>query len=211
VTYDTSRGRNPQRHGLRITLDLHDRKQDHAMRQHALAIVNTPEQVGRDATWPVASQSQLPRPTSDLLGATSQRFVTSVLLLFGAAMVATSGLIHIYLWADGYRNIATIGPLFLAQGAVGLVFAVSLVGFPRLLTTIVSAGYLLASIGALALSTTRGLFGFMDTLDAPWARTTLIVESLGVLLLALGVVAIIARPKRMPPLPSSPANSKGTQ
>ena len=101
-------------------------------------------------------------------------------------VVASSGLVHLYLWADGYRNVATIGPLFLAQGLAGLVLAVTLVAYPRTVTAGVAATYLLASVTALALSATRGLFGFMDTLDAPWATPALLVESAGAVLLILG-------------------------
>jgi hypothetical protein len=107
-------------------------------------------------------------------------------LLVGAAAVASSGLVHLYLWADGYRNVATIGPLFLAQGLAGLVLAVILVAYPRTLTAGLGAAYLLASIAALALSATRGLLGFMDKLNAPWATPALVIESAGALLLILG-------------------------
>jgi len=111
---------------------------------------------------------------------------TSAALLVGSGLVATSGLLHLYLWADGYRNISTIGPLFLAQGLAGLVLAVVLIGFPRPAAATAGAVYLLATVAAFALSATRGLFGFMDGLDAPWATTSLIVESVGAALLIAG-------------------------
>ena len=100
--------------------------------------------------------------------------------------VAFSILVHLYLWADGYRNVATIGPLFLAQGVAGLVLAVILVAYPRTLTAALGAIFLLASVTALALSATRGFFGVMDKLDAPWATPALVVESAGALVLILG-------------------------
>ena len=115
-----------------------------------------------------------------------RRVVAQTAVLGGAAAVASSSLIHLYLWADGYRNVATIGPLFLAQGLAGLVLAVSLVAYPRTFTAALGATYLLASIAALALSATRGFFGFMDKLDAPWATPALVVESAGALPLILG-------------------------
>jgi len=115
-----------------------------------------------------------------------QRVAAHTALLLGAAATASSGLIHLYLWADGYRNVTNIGPLFLAQGLVGLVLAVAIVASPRVLTAGLAAAYLLASIGALALSATRGFLGFMDTLDAPWATTALLIESAGALVLIVG-------------------------
>jgi hypothetical protein len=119
-------------------------------------------------------------------GPATRRVATNLVLLAGAALVATSGLIHLYLWANGYRNVAAIGQLFLVQGIAGLVLAVGIVAYPRVLTAGVGVAYLLATIAAFALSATHGLLGFMDTLDAPWASTSLIVESAGALLLILG-------------------------
>jgi hypothetical protein len=122
-----------------------------------------------------------------------QRLAAHTALLAGAATVAASGLIHLYLWADGYRNVANIGPLFLAQGLVGLILAVALVAYPRVLTAGLAAAYQVASVAALALSATRGFLGFKDTLDAPWATTALLVESAGALLLVLGGALTLRR------------------
>jgi hypothetical protein len=119
-------------------------------------------------------------------GSPVRRVAAHTALLGGAVAVASSGLVHLYLWADGYRNVATIGPLFLAQGLAGLVLAVTLVVYPRAFTAGLGATYLLASVTALALSVTRGFLGVMDTLDAPWATPALLVESTGALLLILG-------------------------
>ncbi len=116
----------------------------------------------------------------------AQRLAASSALLIGAGFVVASGLIHLYLWADGYKHITTIGPLFLAQAVAGLVLAVILVAYPRTLAAAGGVAYLLATIGAFALSATVGLFGFMDTLDAPWASPSLIVESAGIALFAIG-------------------------
>jgi hypothetical protein len=119
-------------------------------------------------------------------GSPARRVASNAALVAGAALLASSGLIHLYLWADGYRNIATIGPLFLVQGIGGLLLAVALVAYPRVLTAGVAAAYLLATIAGLAVSATSGLFGFMDTLAAPLATTSLIVESVDAVLLILG-------------------------
>lgn len=119
-------------------------------------------------------------------GSPTRRVVTNAVLVAGAALLASSGLIHLYLWADGYRNIVTIGPLFLVQGIVGLLLAVTLVAYPRVLTAGAAAAYLLATMAGLAISATSGLFGFMDTLAAPLASTSLIVESVGAVVLGVG-------------------------
>ena len=67
--------------------------------------------------------SMLAAPT----GPRPRRVAAHAALSAGAVAVASSSLVHLYLWADGYRNVATIGPLFLAQGLAGLVLAVNLV------------------------------------------------------------------------------------
>jgi hypothetical protein len=126
-------------------------------------------------------------------GSRPRRVATYAILLAGAAAVASSALVHLYLWADGYRHVTTIGPLFVVQGIAGLVLAVGLVAYPRVVTAGVSAAYLLASVVALMLSTTIGFLGFMDTLDAPWATSALVIESVGVVLLLAGVALALRR------------------
>ncbi|HEV2309342.1 MAG TPA: hypothetical protein VGU73_02370 [Acidimicrobiia bacterium] len=119
-------------------------------------------------------------------GSPTRRLLTNVLLAAGALLVAGSALIHLYLWADGYRHIPTIGPLFMAQGVVGLSLAVALVALPRRGVAALGAAFLLASVAALLISATAGLFGFMDTLDAPWATSSLVVEGVGAVVLLAG-------------------------
>ena len=115
-----------------------------------------------------------------------RRVATNLALLAGAGLVAGSALIHLSLWADGYRDVARIGPLFLAQGIVGLALAVLLVAYPRVVTAGVGVGYLVATVTGLMLSASVGFLGFMDTLDAPWASTSLIVECAGAVALTVG-------------------------
>jgi hypothetical protein len=109
----------------------------------------------------------------------------------GAALVATTGAIHLHLWASGYRTIPTIGPLFLFQGIAGAVIAVLLVVWRRLATVLAAAGFMIATIGGLLLSVYVGLFGFMDTLTAPFAGLSLAVESAGTVVLAVAAGALV--------------------
>ena len=125
-------------------------------------------------------------------GSPMRRLLTNTLLTTSALLVAGSALIHLYLWADGYRHVPTVGPLFMAQGIVGLVLAVALIALPRTVVAVLGASFLLASAAALLISATAGLFGFMDTLDAPWASTSLVVEAVGAVAL-LGGAALTLR------------------
>jgi hypothetical protein len=112
-------------------------------------------------------------------------------LLVGASLLAASGAIHLQLWSTGYRSIPTIGPLFLVQGASGLLLAALLLLTRRLLVVVMAAGFMIATIGGLLLSVYVGLFGFMETLAAPYAGLSLGVESAGAVVLAIvGIVLV---------------------
>ena len=47
--------------------------------------------------------------------------VTDLVFALGGLLLVWSAAIHYHLWDDGYRSIATIGPLFLLQSIAGLV------------------------------------------------------------------------------------------
>jgi hypothetical protein len=124
-------------------------------------------------------------------GSTAVRLVTTLMLVVGAALAATSGVIHLHLWDDGYRTIPTIGPLFLFQGIVGVVLGVVLAASRRLLAALATAGFMVATIGGFLLSVHVGLFGFSDTLAAPWAGFSLAVEVAGSVVLIGGCVLLL--------------------
>ena len=112
-------------------------------------------------------------------------------LLVGASLLAVSGAIHLQLWSTGYRNIPTIGPLFLLQGAAAFLLAALLLLTRRLLVVVMAAGFMIATIGGLLLTVYFGLFGFMETLTAPYAGLSLAVESAGAVVLAIvGIVLV---------------------
>ncbi|MEU6080963.1 hypothetical protein [Streptomyces sp. NPDC047108] len=109
------------------------------------------------------------------------------LRLTGAGLTAAMAGIHAYLWGEGYGNLETIGELFLVNAIVGGLLAVALlVTGVRLLTWVAGVGALFTAgtLAALVLSLTTGLFGFTESVDAPWVTTTLAVESAGTVALA---------------------------
>ena len=116
--------------------------------------------------------------------------------LVGAGLLAAMAGIHLHLYGGGYRGIATIGPLFLLNGVLGVLAAVAVLGTPRRWLGWVSlAGALLqaGTLGALLLSLTVGLFGFRESTDAPLITTTIAVEAAG----AVVLLAVAAR--ELPP------------
>jgi hypothetical protein len=116
------------------------------------------------------------------------------LIIASALLVATSA-IHLELWSTGYRSIPTIGPLFLIQVLVGALLAVLLLLSRRLLVVVMAAGFMIATIGGLLLSVYFGLFGFRDSLAAPYAGLSLGVETAGVAVLAI-VATVLVRGHR---------------
>ena len=122
-------------------------------------------------------------------GSAARRAAITLGLVVGAALLASSGVIHLQLWATGYRTIPTIGPLFLLQGIAGVVLAVVLLLWRRLLVVVAGAGFMVATIGGLLISVEFGLFGFMDTFAAPYAGLSVVLESAGAVV--LGVVGAV--------------------
>jgi len=106
------------------------------------------------------------------------------------ASVAVSGVVHAYLYADGYRDIPTVGTAFLLQSSVFCALAaLILAGGPAWLRLVAAAGAA-ASLVAFALSRTVGLFGFTETgwQPAPYAMISVIAEIVTVVLVAATAV-----------------------
>ncbi|MDK3257921.1 hypothetical protein [Blastococcus capsensis] len=125
--------------------------------------------------------------------ARSRSTLTWGLRATGAALLAAMGWLHLELWVDGYRTIDVIGPAFLLDGIAGLGLAVLLLAVPRRLLAGAAALGALVSAGTLAallLSTTVGLFGFVESTAAPlWWETFWIEAAAAVVLTGLAVVS----------------------
>ena len=121
------------------------------------------------------------------------RWLTFGGVALGAAAVAASAVIHLHLWMQGYKHIHLIGPLFLAQAVAGIGLALVMVAYPRFVSAVAGALYLASTIGGLLMSATVGIFGFHDGLRVPWATSSLVIETAGLVVL---VAAGAARFKR---------------
>ena len=120
------------------------------------------------------------------------RWAVTVLALAGAVLIVVSAVIHLHLWAQGYSGIPVTGPLFLAQGVVGILLAVALGVFRWLGLMLAGAGLMAGTAAGLLLSAQIGLFGFKDSLAAPYAGLSLVVEFGGAGLLLAGTGLILA-------------------
>ena len=127
------------------------------------------------------------------------RWAANVVAVAGAVFVLLSALIHLKIYGN-YEHISVIGPLFLAQGIVGILLALALAVFRRMWLVLGSAAFLVATAAGLLISVNFGLFGFKDSLLVPYAKSSLIEEFVGgaVLLIAAALV-LASRPWRRLP------------
>lgn len=119
------------------------------------------------------------------------------LRLLGAALLAAMAALHGYLWQQGYAGIAVIGPAFLLDTVLGLLGALLLLVTPRRwLPWMAAAGAALAAgtLLALLLSTTVGLFGFVESTAAQLWWESFWVEAAAVVVLS--ALTVVSRRRR---------------
>jgi predicted lipoprotein with Yx(FWY)xxD motif len=90
------------------------------------------------------------------------RPVGLALRIVGAGLLAATGAIHLDLYLTGYRNIPTIGWLFLLQVIAAFVLALAVLISRSWLVAAAGAGFALSVLGGYLLSVWIGLFGFKE-------------------------------------------------
>jgi hypothetical protein len=156
---------------------------------------------GRTRPWWL---SALLRGPGDLASLPA-RVIITLMIAGGAVCTAGSGVIHLYLWGKqyGYRDVPTIGPLFLLQGIAAILLAVLVLVSRRAVALILAGGMLVMSVVALVIAIEVGLFGFKDSWLAPYAWTTFYEEIAGAVLLLVAAAVLIG-----PALPFSRGGSR---
>ena len=125
------------------------------------------------------------------------RWTVLALAGIGAGFLVWSGVIHLDLWADGYKDISVIGPLFLVQGIASILLAVAIVAFRWLALLAAGAVAGRATGAGLLLSVYVGLFGYTESLTVPYAVLSLAVEfTAAFVLLAAAVLLALGAPAR---------------
>jgi hypothetical protein len=123
----------------------------------------------------------------------ASHLAVNLLVWAGSLLLASSAVLHFHLWdSEGYRNIPTIGPLFLAQAIVGVVLALATAILRQLVLVIAAAGLAVSSIGGLLIAVWWGLFGWQESFAAPYVGLALWIEAgaavlLGAACLVLGL------------------------
>ena len=132
-------------------------------------------------------------------------FTATAAFVLGGGLLVWSAAIHYHLWSepDGYRSIATIGPLFLLQSIAGLVIGVGVVVVRRLWAALVGIGFAAATVAGFLASVTHGLFGFQDTWLAPFATQAFAIEVVAAGLLVIAGLLCFAAPSQRTSRPTA--------
>jgi hypothetical protein len=149
-------------------------------------IVTTGDPGGGGDTGPAVTRGPAAGPAFS-----APRVVTNLLIWGGSVLLAVSAVVHFHLWdSEGYRNIPTIGPLFLLQAIAGFVLAVATAIFRKLALVAASAFFAVSSIGGLLISIWWGLFGWQESFTAPYVGVALWVEGAAAVLLGAAAVLL---------------------
>ena len=112
----------------------------------------------------------------------------------GAVLILVGGVVHLYLYQQGYQSIPKIGPLFLLNVAVALVIGVALAVRPLGAFAVAGLVFSVGTLASFVLSRTTGILGFREMGWDPRASTAFVAE-----ILTLGVLGLwfnATRPKR---------------
>ena len=104
----------------------------------------------------------------------------------GAGLLAATAAIHLDLYLTGYRNIPTIGWLFLLQIIAGFALAAAVLATGNQVVAALGAGFAVATLGGYLLSIWIGLFGFTEV------RTTAGIVAGIIEVAAFAVLALLA-------------------
>ena len=123
----------------------------------------------------------------------STAVIAAAVRLACAGLLVWTGWIHLHLWLEGYRQLPTNGPLFLAAALGAFLLAAALIVLPRPAIALLGAGFLIAAIGALVISINISLFGFKESGSASFVMLSLVIESLGALGLIMWTLLVANR------------------
>ena len=121
---------------------------------------------------------------------------TIVWQVLSAVLLLAMGGIHLYLVLNGVGGV--LGVLFALNAVGALVLAIAIVVLrqgPLLVASVLSLLFMVGTLLALVLALTIGLFGIRETLDFQLVSTTLVVESIGTIVLVV-TTALVFRLRR---------------
>jgi hypothetical protein len=114
-----------------------------------------------------------------------------VMRILSAIVLFAIGGIHLFLVFDGVGGL--LGVLFILNAVAGIVLAIGMLALHgRLLklATVLSLLFIIASLLALVLALSVGLFGITETWNFTLVPETVVIEAIGVVV--LGVTSAVA-------------------
>src|SRR5215510_13646585 len=123
--------------------------------------------------------------------ATSGGWLRPVLRITGAGLLAATAAIHLDLYLTGYRNIPTIGWLFLLQVIAGFALAAAVLATGNQVVAALGAGFAVATLGGYLLSIWVGLFGFTEVRTTAGIVAGIIEVASFAVLAVLAIVALV--------------------
>jgi hypothetical protein len=121
--------------------------------------------------------------------------VLRIMSILSAVFLLATGGIHLYLVIAGTGGI--LGVMFVLNGIAGIVLAIAMVvlrGRLLQLATVLSLLFLIATLLALILALTVGLFGITESWDRPLVPPTVVIESIGIVVLAITTAFALRTP-----------------
>jgi predicted lipoprotein with Yx(FWY)xxD motif len=103
------------------------------------------------------TMQQTPRPVRPVTG-----WPRLALRVAGGGLLLAAGAIHLDLYLTGFRNLPTIGWLFLLQVITAFALGLAVLVSGSRLAAAAGAGFALATLGGYLLSMWVGLFGFKE-------------------------------------------------
>ena len=118
----------------------------------------------------------------------------TVMRILSAILLLAIGGIHLFLVVDGTGGV--LGMMFVLNGIAGIVLAIAILvlrGRLRTLATIAGLLFAIASLLALLLALTVGLFGITETWDYTLVPQTVVIDAVAVVVLAVTTVLTVRR------------------
>ena len=120
----------------------------------------------------------------------------TLLRILSAIVLLAVGGIHLFLVFDGVGG--TLGVLFVLNAIAGIVLALGVLllrGTFRKLAIVLGLLFLIASLASLLIALTVGLFGIHEVWTFTLVPQTVVVDSIGIVVLAITTVAVLRKPR----------------
>jgi hypothetical protein len=107
-----------------------------------------------------------------------------------AAAVLLSAVVHLDLYEEGFRDLATIGPLFMLNFVGGVVIGTAIVVWRHWLPVFLGVGFGALTVAAYWVSVVHGLFGVKEVTGG-WSEILASVAEYVAVVLGLGATALL--------------------